>query len=48
LNGIGEVKAQAIVAERKANGSCKTAEDLTRVKGIGVKTVEKNREDIKL
>jgi len=48
LNGVGEVKAQAIVAQREADGPFKTAADLTRVKGIGAKTVEKNKEDIQL
>ncbi len=41
LSGIGKVKAEAIVAYRTANGKFKTAEDLTKVKGIGDKTVEK-------
>ena len=37
---------QAIVAYRKANGAFKSAEQLTLVKGIGLKTVEKNRDRI--
>ena len=41
LSGIGKVKAEAIVAYRTANGKFKTPEDLTKVKGIGDKTVEK-------
>ena len=41
LSGIGKVKAEAIVAYRTANGKFKTTEDLTKVKGIGDKTVEK-------
>ncbi|MGM8852152.1 hypothetical protein BTW08_07065 [Salinicola sp. MH3R3-1] len=39
LPGIGEVKAQAIVADRESNGDYKTLEDLTRVDGIGETTV---------
>lgn len=35
LPGIGEVKAQAIVADRKANGDYQTVQDLARVDGIG-------------
>ena len=48
LNGVGIKKAQAIVAWRDANGQFKTKNDLTNVKGIGAKTVEKNRADIQL
>ncbi|VAW49264.1 hypothetical protein MNBD_GAMMA03-16 [hydrothermal vent metagenome] len=48
LNGIGLKKAQAIVEYRQANGNFKTIESLTEVKGIGLKTVEKNRELIEL
>ncbi len=48
LNGIGETKAQAIVAQREANGPFKSADDLTVVKGIGPKTIEKNKDDIRL
>ncbi|HEU0306457.1 MAG TPA: helix-hairpin-helix domain-containing protein [Lysobacter sp.] len=46
LLNIGPSKAQAIVAYRKANGAFKSAEQLTMVKGIGLKTVEKNRDRI--
>ncbi len=48
LKGIGEKKAQAIVNYRKQHGPFKTVESLTEVKGIGLKTVEKNRSLIKL
>ncbi len=48
LKGIGEKKAQAIVTYRKQHGPFKTIESLTNVKGIGLKTVEKNRSLIKL
>lgn len=43
---VGPAKAEAIVAYRKANGAFKSAEQLALVKGIGLKTVEKNRDRI--
>ncbi len=46
LNGVGLKKAEAIVAYRKKNGSFKTAKDLSKVKGIGSKTVAKNKDYI--
>jgi len=46
LQGIGEKKAEAIVQYRTENGAFNTLSDLTNVKGIGEKTVEKNAEDI--
>ncbi|HJW46159.1 MAG TPA: ComEA family DNA-binding protein [Lysobacter sp.] len=46
LLNIGPSKAEAIVAYRKANGAFKSAEQLAMVKGIGLKTIEKNRDRI--
>ena len=46
LNGIGLVKAEAIVAYRTANGPFKGIDDLAKVKGIGKKTIEANRSAI--
>lgn len=46
LKGIGIKKAQAIVLYRKKHGPFKKASDLTNVKGIGDKTVAKNRKNI--
>lgn len=43
LNGVGASKAAAIVAYRETNGPFQRIEDLTLVKGIGSKTLEKNR-----
>ncbi len=48
LNGIGDTKAAAIVAQREASGPFESADDLTVIKGIGPKTIEKNKDDIRL
>lgn len=40
LPGIGEVRAQAIVAWREANGRFSGPEDLKQVHGIGPKTMD--------
>lgn len=48
LTGVGLSKAQAIVAYRKAHGPFKSLEDLTAVRGIGERTIEKNRERMTL
>ena len=48
LLNVGPAKAEAIVAYRKAHGSFKSLEQLALVKGIGLKTVEKNRDRISL
>ena len=46
LNGIGDAKAQAIIAHRTEMGLFKTVDDLAAVKSIGAKTVEANRANI--
>lgn len=46
LINIGPAKAEAIVEYRKANGAFRSAEQLAMVKGIGLKTIEKNRDRI--
>ena len=43
---IGMSKAEAIVAHRKANGAFKSVDELANVKGVGLKTVERNRDRI--
>lgn len=43
LKGIGFKKAEAIISYRQQHGDFNSAESLANVKGIGLKTVEKNR-----
>jgi competence protein ComEA len=43
LNGVGNAKAEAIIAYREANGKFLSIDDLALVSGIGAATVELNR-----
>lgn len=48
LKGVGMSKAEAIVEYREANGAFQHIDELVNVKGIGVRTVDLNREVIRL
>jgi len=48
LDGVGLAKAQAIVTYRKAHGPFKSVDDVGNVKGIGAKTLARNRDAIRL
>ena len=48
LNGIGEVKAQAIIDYRTKNGPFKSMADLDKVSGIGEGTLKKIEKDVSL
>ncbi|MAZ65877.1 MAG: competence protein ComEA [Kangiellaceae bacterium] len=47
LNGIGEVKAQAIIKYRTEHGPFVSVEDIVNVNGIGQGTLAKIKEQIK-
>ena len=46
LDGVGEAKAEAIVAYRTENGPFQSTDDLTSVSGIGERTLEKNADRV--
>ena len=46
LDGIGESKAQAIVDYRDRHGPFRHIDELVKVKGIGLNTVDRNRDAI--
>ena len=46
IKGVGKKKAEAIVAYRQSNGPFKAVEEIMKVKGIGKKLLEKNRQNL--
>ena len=48
IKGVGEKKAETIVAYRETHGPFTRVEDLSNVKGIGPGTVEKNRQNLEV
>jgi competence protein ComEA len=46
--GVGEKRAEAIVAYRSEHGHFDSVDELTQVKGIGDKILEKNRENLRV
>ncbi len=48
LKGVGLSKAQAIVEYRELHGNFRHIDELVNVKGIGLRTVDLNRENISL
>ncbi len=48
LAGIGEAKAESIVAYRETNGPFKSVDELLEVKGIGKALLDRNREKLEV
>jgi len=48
LNGVGAVKAKAIVEYREAHGAFASVDELLEVKGIGPAILQKNRSKLRV
>lgn len=48
LDGIGETRARAIIEYREQNGGFNHVDELVKVSGIGLATLERNRERIRV
>ena len=48
LSGIGPAMARRIITFRQTNGNFETIEDLTKIKGIGSKTLAKIRHQVRI
>jgi len=48
LNGVGAVKAKAIVDYRQEHGAFATVDELLEVKGIGASILQKNRAKLRV
>ena len=48
LNGVGMTRAEAIIHHRQTQGPFVHPDDLVRVKGIGPRTLDKNRQRIRI
>jgi competence protein ComEA len=46
IKGVGEKRAEAIIAWRDENGSFKSVDELASVAGIGAAIVEENRANL--
>jgi len=46
IKGVGETRAEAIIAYREQNGSFKSVEELADVRGVGASIVEKNMDNL--
>lgn len=48
LYGVGMAKAQAIIEYREENGDFEHVDELVNVRGIGLRTLDRNRDRIDL
>ena len=48
IKGVGEKRAEAIIAYREDHGSFKSIEELANVRGVGPSIVESNMDNISL
>ena len=46
INGVGESRAAAIVEYRNIHGPFKSVDELSNVKGVGMKSVDKSRNNL--
>lgn len=46
INGVGEKRAMAIINYREAHGPFRSVDELVKVKGVGPKLLEKNRDNL--
>ena len=46
IKGVGETRADAIIAYREQNGDFNSVEELAEVRGIGSSIVEKNMDNL--
>ncbi len=46
ISGVGLKRAEAIIAYRTQHGPFQSVDELSRVKGVGKKTVENSRENL--
>jgi competence protein ComEA len=46
INGVGIKKARDIVSFRQKNGPFESVDELTRVSGVGLQTVDKSRANL--
>ena len=46
ITGVGESRAAAIVEYRNTYGPFRSVDDLSNVKGVGMKTIDKSRKNL--